>query len=164
MKVLQHASVNLGSACKWPSYSARWVAMDTMQFYVIQIGLFSGTIRIFGILWSHWTISHPWIIVLECKVSRISPLRLSRCVCVGGGIVFHDFTSIFTFMNTHEYANDIILLYDLWMKGLVILYRWWYNNMQQGEFGGRIQFIFPVFFLQFPLFSEIFINIDEYAN
>ena len=33
-----------GSACKWPSYSARWVAMDTMQFYVIQTWLFLKTI------------------------------------------------------------------------------------------------------------------------
>ena len=49
MIVLRHASVNLGSASKRPSYSAGWVAMDTMQFYVIQIGLFSETIRIFGI-------------------------------------------------------------------------------------------------------------------
>ena len=35
--------------------------------------------------------------------------------------------------------------------------------MQQGQFGGRIQFIFA-FFYNFPLFSEIFISIDEYAN
>ena len=28
-------------------------------------------------------------------------------------------TSIITFINTHKYANDIILLYDYWMKGLV---------------------------------------------
>ena len=35
--------------------------------------------------------------------------------------------------------------------------------MQQGQFGGRIQFIFP-FSLNFPLFSEIFISIDENAN
>ena len=43
---VQHACVNHESACKWPSYSAWWVAMDTMQFYVIQIGLFSKTIWI----------------------------------------------------------------------------------------------------------------------
>ena len=43
-------------------------------------------------------------------------------VCVGGGKLFHDLTSIFTFINTHEYANDILLLYDYWMKGLVKLY------------------------------------------
>ena len=35
--------------------------------------------------------------------------------------------------------------------------------MQQGQFGGRIQFIFA-FFLNLRLFSEIFISIDEYAN
>ena len=45
------------------------------------------------------------------------------CVCVGGGgLLFNDFTSIFTFINAHEYANDIILLYDYWMKGLVKLH------------------------------------------
>ena len=71
------------STCKWPSYSARWVAMDIMRFNVIQTGLFSETIRIFGIEWSHWTILHQWVIVLGCKVSLISPLP--RCVCVGGG-------------------------------------------------------------------------------
>ena len=48
----------------------------------------------------------------------------------------------FTFINTHEYANDIILFYDYWMKGLVKLYHWRYINLQQGQFGGRIQFIF----------------------
>ena len=33
--------------------------------------------------------------------------------------------------------------------------------MEQGQFGGRIQ----LFFLKkFPLFYEIFISIDEYAN
>ena len=32
-----------------------------------------------------------------------------------------------------------------------------------GGGGGRIQFIFD-FFFNFPLFSEIFIRIDEYAN
>ena len=48
------------------------------------------------------------------------------------------------------------------MKGLVKLYHWWYNYMQQGQFGGRIQFIFA--FYNFPLLSEIFISIDEYAN
>ena len=80
---MRHACVDFGSACKWPSYSARWVAMDIMRFYVIQTGLFSETFRIFGIEWSHWTISHPWVIVLGCKVSLISPLP--RCVCGGGG-------------------------------------------------------------------------------
>ena len=49
MKNVRRASVNLGPACKRPSYSARWVAVDTMQFDVIQTGLFSETIRIFGI-------------------------------------------------------------------------------------------------------------------
>ena len=36
--------------------------------------------------------------------------------------------------------------------------------MQQGQFGGRIQFIFAFSIYNFPLFSEIFISIDEYAN
>ena len=36
--------------------------------------------------------------------------------------------------------------------------------MQQGQFGGRIRFIFVFVFYNFPLFSEIFISIDEYAN
>ena len=51
------------------------------------------------------------------------------------------------------------------MKGLVKLFHWWYDNMQQGQLGGggRIQFI-VAFFYNFPLFSEIFIRIDEYAN
>ena len=35
--------------------------------------------------------------------------------------------------------------------------------MQQGQFGGRNQFV-HAFFNNFPLFSEIFISIDEYAN
>ena len=35
--------------------------------------------------------------------------------------------------------------------------------MQQGQFGGRIHFIFA-FFYHFPLFSETFTSIDEYAN
>ena len=31
-------------------------------------------------------------------------------VCVGGGgKIFHDLTSIFSFINIHEYANEIIL-------------------------------------------------------
>ena len=31
-------------------------------------------------------------------------------VCGGGGqIIFHDFTSIFKFINIHEYANEIIV-------------------------------------------------------
>ena len=55
-------------------------------------------------------------------------------------------------------------LYDYWMKGLVKLYHLWYNNMQQGQFGGRIQSIIFAFFYNFPLSSEIFISIDEYAN
>ena len=58
--------------------------------------------------------------------------------------------------------NDIILLYDYWMKGLVKLYHWWYNNMQQAQFGA--EFSLYLLFYNFPLFSEIFISIDEYAN
>ena len=48
------------------------------------------------------------------------------------------------------------------MKGLVKLYHWWYNNMQQRQFGA--EFSLYLFFYKFPLFSEIFINIDKYAN
>ena len=59
----------------------------------------------------------PWV---QGKSNK--PLPLPRCVCVGGGIVIPCFTSIFTFINTHEYAHDMILLYDYWMKGLVKLY------------------------------------------
>ena len=59
----------------------------------------------------------PWV---QGKSNK--PLPLPRCVWDGGGELFHDFTSIFTFINTHEYAHDIILLYDYWMKGLVKLY------------------------------------------
>ena len=49
------------------------------------------------------------------------------------------------------------------MKGLVKLYHWWYNNMQQGQFGGQNS-VYICFFYNFPLFSEFFISIDEYAN
>ena len=56
-----------------------------------------------------------------CKVSRISPLSPSRGVYVGEGGI-HEFTSTFSFINTHEFANDTILLHDYWMKGLVKLY------------------------------------------
>ena len=56
------------------------------------------------------------------------------------------------------------LLYDYWMKGLVIvkLYHWWYNNMQQRQFGA--EFSLYLLFDNFHLFSEIFIRIDEYTN
>ena len=45
-------------------------------------------------------------------------VRLCLCLCFflfffwggGGQIVFHDFTSIFSFININEYANEIILL------------------------------------------------------
>ena len=61
----------------------------------------------------------PWV---QGK-SNTPPSPPEVCVGVGGGeYLFHDFTSIFTFINTHEYANYIILLYDYWMKGLVKLY------------------------------------------
>ena len=48
------------------------------------------------------------------------------------------------------------------MKGLVKLYHWWYNNMQQGQFGG--EFSLYLLFYNFPLFSETFFSIDEYAK
>ena len=83
--------------------------MDTMQFYVIEIGLFS-------------EFRNFWYLVVQ--LNNFAPM--SNCpwvqdksykpppppeVCVGGGgqIVLHDFTSIFSFINIHEYANEIIL-------------------------------------------------------
>ena len=75
----------LGLLANDPATVTQWVVMDTMQFCVIQTGLFSETLRIFLIEWSHWTISHARVIVLGRKVSLISPLPLRRCVCGGGG-------------------------------------------------------------------------------
>ena len=53
-------------------------------------------------------------------------------------------------------------IYDYWMKGPNKLYHWWYNNMQQGQFGA--EFSLYLLFYNFPLFSKILISIDEYAN
>ena len=39
----------------------------------------------------------PWV---QGKSNKPPP-EVCVCVCVGGGL-FHDFTSIFTFINTHE--------------------------------------------------------------
>ena len=37
------------------------------------------------------------------------------------------------------------------------------NNMQQGQYGAECS-LYCFFLNNFPLFSKIFINIDEYAN
>ena len=52
------------------------------------------------------------------------------------------------------------------MKGLVKLYHWWYNNMQQGQFGGKIQFIFAFYYTYivispyFLKFSSVLMNMQ----
>ena len=53
-------------------------------------------------------------------------------------------------------------IYDYWVKKFVKLYHWLYNNRQQEHFGA----IFSLYLLlyNFPLFSEIFMNIDRYEN
>ena len=45
----------------------------------------------------------------------------SRGVCVGGRNSY-SMIYLYFYFHTHGYANDIILLYDYWMKGLVKLY------------------------------------------
>ena len=55
----------------------------------------------------------------------------------------------------------------IWLldEGRVKSYRYGlrcYNNTQQGQFG--TEFSFYLLFYKFPLFSEIFINIDKCAN
>ena len=117
---MQHASVNLGSACKWPSYSTvpdgspwtpcsfcnpnRFIFGDNKNFWylVVPLNNFSSMNN------------YPWV---QGKSKKPPPP--SRGVCCflfflffwggGGLLLFYDFTSIFTFINTHEYANDIIL-------------------------------------------------------
>ena len=70
--------------------------------------------------------------------------------------------NLYFYFHTHGYANDIILLYDYLMKGLVncttddIIT---YNKDSLGQ-----NSVYICFFYNFPLFSEIFISIDEYAN
>ena len=107
---MRHARVDLGSTCKLLSYSAPWVAMDTMQFYVIQTGLFLETISFLHSvvpLNNFASVSNcPWV-----QVKSNKPPPFPRYVWGGGGgkYLFHDFTSIFRFIDIHEYANEIIL-------------------------------------------------------
>ena len=58
----------------------------------------------------------PWV---QGKANKPPP---EVCVCVCGGGVFYDFTSIFSFINIHEYANEIFLYIIFWMKGLAKFY------------------------------------------
>ena len=79
--------------------------MDTIHFYVIQTGLFletfNGPTEQFCI---HGQLS------LGGNVSLIRSSIKGACVWGGGYLlVFHDFTSIFSFTNINEYANEIIL-------------------------------------------------------
>ena len=48
----------------------------------------------------------PWV---QGKFKKPPP-PFPRCVCVcgGGGGLVHDFTSIFSCINSHEYASEII--------------------------------------------------------
>ena len=116
--------------------------MDTMQFYVIQIGFLFEDNKNFWylvVLLNNFLSMNncPWV---QGKSNKPPPP--SRGVCVCGRENNYSMIYLYFYFHTHGYANDIILLYDYWMKGLVKLYYWWYNNMQHGQFGGRIQFIF----------------------
>ena len=64
-------------------------------------------------------ISHPWVIVLGCKISLISPLP--RCVCVGRGcqIVIPWSYLHFNYINIHDYANEKILYVTIVWKDLL---------------------------------------------
>ena len=94
-----------------------------MQFHVIQIGLFLGR-KLEFLVFSGPT--EQFTSMNNCPrvqgKSNKPPPPPKVCVWGIGEELFQDFTYIFTFIDTHEYANDIILLYDYWMKGLVKLY------------------------------------------
>ena len=79
-------------------------------------------------------------------------------MCVGGrnsdSMIY-----LYFYFHTYGYANDIILLYDYWMKGLVTDDIITCNKDSLGA-----EFSLYLLFYNFPLFSEIFISIDEYAN
>ena len=85
---MRHARVDLGSTCKLPSYSAPWVAMDTMQFYVIQTGLFLETISFLHLvvpLNNFASVSNcPWVQVKSNKPPSLPEV----CVGSGGGQIF----------------------------------------------------------------------------
>ena len=158
---MRHASVDLGSACKWPSYSAPWVALDTMQFYIIQTGLLLESIRIFGIKWIHWTISHTWVIVLVCKVSLISPLPVPSCVWGEGGIVIPWSYFYFKFHKYSWICKWDNFIYDYWMNGLVKVYHWWYKSMQQGQIGVEFSsYLLFIIFTYFLKFSSVLMNMQ----
>ena len=80
-----------------------------MQIYVIQTGLFFKTIYFWHLvvpLNNFARMSNcPWVQVESSKPPppEVYVWRWGR------GIVFHNFTSIFSFINIHEYANEIIL-------------------------------------------------------
>ena len=88
-----------------PATMSDWVAMDTIQFYVIQTGLFSETI-------SFWRLVVPlnnFASISNCLwMQGKSKKPPPPIVCLWGGYSFHDLTSIFSFINIHEYANEII--------------------------------------------------------
>ena len=90
-KLVRHANIDLGLLSNegdmfLTSYSARWVAMDMMQFYAIQTCLFLETI-------SYWLLvvplnnvapmsNCPWV---QGKANKPPPPSRGVCVCGGGG-------------------------------------------------------------------------------
>ena len=76
--------------------------METMQFYVIRTGLFSEVIS----FWYLVVGLNNFASISNCLrmqgKSNIPPSPRSVCVLGGGGILFHDFTSIFSFINIRD--------------------------------------------------------------
>ena len=66
-------------------------------------------------------------------------------------------------MNIHEYANEIIFMYEHRMQGLVIPFQKWYNNMQQEWFWDEISWFMSLVY-DFPSCFKYYIIIHEYAK
>ena len=93
-----------------------------------------------------------------------SPLPLPRCVCGGGGeYLFHDFTSIFKFINIHEYANEIILFMTIVWKDLSICITddiKTYNKDSLGQNSVYICFFIYIISPYFLKFSSVLMNMQ----
>ena len=66
-------------------------------------------------------------------------------------------------ININEYANQIIFIQDYKMKGLVQIVSLMITTRNNDDFRGLNQFI-RVYFYDFSLSFNVFINIHEYAN